>query len=349
MPNPKVISKLPPIASLGMKQGPSPARIFITLKYIPELNWLGKISGFRFTPTLSNNTETTRIDFEIPVMPATFKLDFGNSKDTKNVVQVGEVVLPKYGKSWQFRWDSFFPYDPDANYVNPTLRGMSWQSLQSYGRQMGRTYQDLKNLTSTKPTPAVYINLFNLLSDSKIPFEIAISFYDGGHIDSIPVTVDTFSAEPENNGDYKYSISLVEWKDVSPKTVDSQGNITNLIDNQGIDGTLRRNITGLEQFFLMCKECYSVVSKYLIFAVATYNGLANLVFDGSLMYWKFKSSFKSLATNFRIFDNIFGLPKITSKDTSYVNQSLKALSFTKASKQMADFLLNNKKYSSGKI
>ena len=81
--------------------------------------------------------------------------------------------------------------------------------------------------------------------------------------------------------------------------------------------------------------------KALVWAFATYNGVRGLVFDGILKAWKIMGSLQDLSGRFGILNNMFGLSKITSKDTKAVSNSLKKLSFTKASKQMADLLKQN--------
>jgi hypothetical protein len=107
-----------------------------------------------------------------------------------------------------------------------------------------------------------------------------------------------------------------------------------------------KQIRNIKDFWKWAKQCYPVVSKSLIFAFATYNGARFLIFDGVLKAWKIKGSLQDLGGRFGILSNMFGLAKITSKDVKPISNSLKKLSFMKASKQMANFLNQNKMYRS---
>lgn len=342
--------KLPIGVFAGIKRAPAPARIFIDLKYSEKWAFLLYVKGVKTTPKDADASNCRLLTFEIPVTPPTIQIDFGNSKDTENVTRIGEVVLPKYKKAMQFRWESFFPYDLSAKYLNTTVRNLSFESLKKYKEQAQEMYSDvqdaLKGIERVTPTPALYINIFNILSQTEEPFTISMKFYDGGNLDCFDVTLDSFNTEPENNGDYKYNISLVEWTDISPKLLDGDGNVVRRGEENVDDGTATAQITGLAKFWKFVKQCYGVASKALVFAFATYNGIRNLAFDGILKAWKIKGALQGLAGRFGILSNMFGLPKITSKDTKFVSDSLKKLSFTKASKQMAEFLNQNKMYRS---
>lgn len=337
--------KLPLGVFAGVRRAPSPARIFITLKYNENFEFLRGTRGFKFTP----ENETSTIVFEIPVMPPTIKVDFGNTKDNENVTRIGEVVLPKYQKAKQFRWESFFPYDTRANYLSTTVRNLSWGSLSDYKDKAVNFYQDAVNSINgsyAEPTPEKYIKLFELLTQTEEPFIISMTFYEGGNIPATKVTLDTFGAEPENNGDYKYEISLVKWTKIGPKLLNNKGEVIEEESSKVQDSTKSKIIQKLSDFWKFTKKCYGVVSKPLIWAFATYNGVRGLVFDAILKAWKIKGILQDLGGRFGILNNIFGLSKITSKDTKYVSDSLKKLSFTKASKQMAEFLNQNKMYRS---
>ena len=333
--------KLPIGVFAGITKAPSPARIFITLTYDQEFEFLRGVRGFKFNP----EADTKTIVFEIPVMPPTIKLDFGNSKDNENVTRVGEVVLPKYQKATQFRWESFFPYDTQAKYLSTSVRNLSWSSLSEYKDTVKDMFKDIWN-RGVNPTPAVYINIFNTLCRTEKPFTISMTFYDGGHIGAMKVTLDTFGAEPENNGDYKYEISLVKWTKIGPKLLNNKGEVVDSGSSKVPDGSKLKQISKLKAFFQFTKDCFGVVSKSLVWAFATYNGIRGLVFDGVLKLWKIKGALQDLGGRFGILNNMFGLSKISSKDTKYISSSLKKLSFTKASKQMAQFLNQNKMYRS---
>ncbi len=336
--------KLPIGVFAGVKKAPSPARIFITLKYDKQFEFLRGVRGFKF------NSNNTSIKFEIPVMPPTLKIDFGNAKDTENVTRIGEVVLPKYQKAMQIRWQSFFPYDTQARYINTSIRNLSFDALKSYKDKavnfVSDAWNTLTGVENSDPTPALYINIFQILTQTEEPFTVAMSFYDGGNLSAIKMTLDTFQTEPENNGDFSYEISIIEWKDISPKQVNGNGQVVEDKPIEVEDNIQSKFIQSLNDFWKFTKKCYSTVSKPLIWAFATYNGVRNMVFDGILKAWKIKGALKGLSGRFGILNNMFGLSKITSKETKYISDSLKKLSFTKASRQMAEFLQQNKKYNS---
>lgn len=335
--------KLPIGVFAGVMKAPSPARIFITLTYTKDFEFLRGLQGFKFNPEADSKT----IVFEIPVMPPTVKLDFGNSKDSENVNRIGEVVLPKYKKATQFRWESFFPYDVHSPYLSTSVRNLSWGSLADYKDRVKDFVQDAWNsIKKTNASPEIYIKIFDVLTQTEEPFTISMTFYDGGNIPATKVTLDSFGAEPENNGDYKYEISLVKYTKIGPKLLDTKGNV---VDSQSVkvqDGIKFKQISNIRDFWKWVKQCYPVVSKSLMWAFATYNGVRYLIFDGVLKAWKIKGTLQDLGGRFGVLNNMFGLSKITSKDTKYISNSLKKLSFTKASKQMAEFLNQNKMYRS---
>lgn len=330
--------KLPIGVFAGLKKGPGPARIFITLQYSEKLKFLKGKKGFKFLP----EDEPRTIKFEIPVTPPTIEIDFGNEKDTEKVARVGEVVLPKYKKAVQFRWESFFPYDNSAPYLNTTVRNLSWRSLKQLGEQAtGLASSVLNGITQKESTPSDYINIFNILSKLEQPFTISMTFYDGGHIGATPVTLDSFKANPENNGDYTYSISLVEWTNIKPKLLNPDGSKVPETSDKVEDSIKFKAIKSISDFWKFAKQCYPIVSKKLIWAFATYNGVRNLIFDATLKAWKIKGTLQDLGGRFGILSNIIGVAKITSKDTQPISQALKKLSYTKASQQMADFIKQN--------
>ena len=337
--------KLPIGVFAGLKKAPGPARIFITLNYSDKLSFCSGYRGFTVKSFNQNNKPTGTIAFEIPVTPPTIQLDFGNSKDSENVARIGEVVLPKYEKATQIRWSSFFPYDTSAPYLNTTTRNLSWSSLSNLANRAKSLYQntvsDITGLTKTEPTPDIYIKLFKILSSSEEPFTVSMTFYDGGNMPAKKYTLDSFRANPENNGDYTYDLSLVEWTDISPKLINNKGVAVDKSNIKVKDKIKFKNIKNIKDFWNFCKQCYPTVSKKLMWAFSTYNGVRNLVFDAILKGWKIKGSLQDLGGRFGIVNNILGVSKITSKDTAAVSNSLKKLSFTKASKQMADLLKQN--------
>lgn len=347
--------KLPVGVFAGVKTAPGPARIMIDLTYTKDFSFLLQMNGFTTVPENATEKTCRIIKFDIPVTPPTIKIDFGNSKDTENVTRIGEVVLPKYQKAKQFRWESFFPYDLNAKYINTSVRNLSWGTLSQYKNTVSGFVSDakqsvkdiFKNVVKPVATPETYIKIFETLAKTEKPFTIAMTFYSGGDIPETKVTLESFSTEPENNGDYKYEIALVEWTNIKPKKLDSSGNKTNDASDSKPDDSIKfKQINNLSDFWKWAKQCYATVSKPLLWAFATYNGARNLIFDGVLKAWKIKGSLQDLGGRFGILSNMFGMSKITSKDTQAVSNSLKQLSFTKASKQMAELLNQNKMYRS---
>ncbi len=339
--------KLPIGVFAGLKKAPGPAHIFVTLNYSEQLSFCNGYRGFTVKAYMENNKPTGTIAFEIPVTPPTIQLDFGNSKDSENVARIGEVVLPKYKKATQIRWSSFFPYDTSAPYLNTTTRNLSWSGLQNMGNRITNLYdntvKDIKGLTEKEPTPDMYIKLFKILSSSEQPFTVSMTFYDGGNMPAKKYTLDTFRSNPESNGDYTYDLSLIEWTDIKPKKLNSKGSAIN-DDGKSSNPenkTKSKIIKTISDCYNFCKKYYPVVSKKLIWAFSTYNGVRNLIFDTTIKVWKIKGSLQDLGGRFGIVNNILGVSKITSKDTAAVSNSLKKLSFTKASKQMADLLKQN--------
>lgn len=322
--------KLPIGVFAGVQAAPKPARIFITLKYSDKFLWLKSFPTFKFT--------SSTIMFEIPVMPPTVEFDTGNSTDSENVTRVGEIVLPKYQKAVQIRWESFFPYDTSAPYLNTTVRNLSWSSV----KQIGSSITDMLNSFSQQSaSPNTYNKIFSLLSKSKEPFTISMTFYDGGHLPATEVSLETLKYKPENNGDYSYNISLIEYQDIKPKKLNKDGSEVQSTDKKVEDAKKSKILQTVSDCWDFCKKWYPVVSKKLIWAFATYNGIRNLVFDGVLKVWKIKGSLQDLGGRFGILNNLIGASKITSKDTQAVSQALKKLSYTKASQQLAELLKQN--------
>ncbi len=340
--------KLPIGIFVGFKEAPGPASIDITLDYSKhEFDFCSDYAGFKVTQ--SDNRPISTITFKIPVMPPTIQIDFGNSKDSENVARVGEVVLPKYKKASQVRWSSFFPYDLSAPYLNTTLRNLSKSSytqVKTAAQNMYSTIRnDLKNksVTQKQPTPDVYIKIFKLLSSLEVPFTMSMTFYDGGNLPATKYTLDSFRTNPENNGDYSYDLSLIEWTDISPKKINQDGSEIQESTLDVSDKQENKTISSLSKFVDWCKKSYPTISNKLLWAVAKYNGVRNFIFDTTLKLWKIKGTLKSLGGRFGIVNNILGVSKITRKDTTAVSNSLKKLSFTKASKQMAELLKQNTK------
>lgn len=338
--------KLPIGVFAGLTSGPGPANIDITINYSQhEFDFCASYAGFKIITT--ENRPLTTLKFKIPVMPPTIEMDFGNSKDSENVTRIGEVVLPKYKKATQIRWSSFFPYDMSAPYINTTLRNLSKSSYDQVKTSAQNIYSTIKNelknkgLAQKQPTPEIYIKIFKLLSESESPFSLSMTFYNGGDLQANKYTVDSFKTNPEHNGDYTYEVAIIEWTDIKPKKLNDKGAEIKKSDDKVPDKMKFSDIKNISDFWKFCKQSYPDVSNKLIWAVAKYNGVRNFVFDTTLKFWKIKGSLQDLGGRFGIVNNILGVSKITSKDTMAVSKSLKQLSFTKASRQMAELLKQN--------
>lgn len=342
-------------------RGPSPAKVYIEIDYKEEWKYLLGYKGFKQEGELlgklittglsklgfkvSNPPNQAPIRFQLPVSPPTIQVDTGNDKDSNNVVQIGEVVLPKYSKAKQFRFESFFPYDASAPYINTSVKQSGLWGLASTAVDIASSVAEIHKAVAS---PQIYNDLFDRLNNQSTPFKISMNFYQGGNIGWTNVTINTFQYEPENNGDYKYQLSLIEWKDIAPTKLNADGtpafkSTVTLADiimsvKSSANTTLGYANT-ISHWWNICKGAYSIVSKNLIFWVAKYNGVKDLFYirKGDFT-WKFKNEFQSYAGRYTPLPNILNKPSITPSDTSKLNEDLKKLSFTKASKQMEEYL-----------
>lgn len=344
--------------TMGIKNGPKPARISIEIPYDEEKwGFLRGLHGFRAVPDspsvwvkilstlvmgswkpFAENIESDIqfIHFEIPVTPPTVSIDFGNSKDTENVTRLGEVVLPKYKKATQYRWESFFPYDMSAPYLKTKTGIMgTFSQISNAVTQIGDNFSQLLGNESRVPTPEVYNRIFKILSNMEIPFSIAMSFYEGGDIESTWVTLDSFQSEPESNGDYKYSISLVEWVDITPAEVDKTGKPVTAPKLP----LPKTNINKFGQFL----NKWTQFSNLLTSVIKLYAGLKTLFsFNAPLFMMNLRDTTTCATKKIGVPANMFGKSKITVNDAKFVSESLKKLSFTKSSQHLYD-LINNYK------
>lgn len=331
--------KLPIGVFAGLTAGPKPARIFITMDYDENLQYLSAINGFKVKIYEAGANPKGSIQFEIPVTPPTVEIDFGNSKDTENVARTGEVALPKYSKAEQIRWESFFPYDTSAPYLNSSVR----TAFGNVKNSISSLKNDILNIAKQEATPKIYIDIFKQLSKSEKPVTISMTFYDGGNLPANDYTIETFKTSPESNGDYNYNISFIEYTDIKPKLLNNNGEEISTDNIKVPDKVLFKSIKTASEFFTFAKQCYGTVSKKLVWAFANYNGIRNLVFNTVLVGWRIKGIFKDMGGRFGILNNIIGVSKITSKDTQAITESLKKISYSKANQAMAELFEQYKK------
>ena len=349
--------------TMGIMKGPKPAKIIIEIPYDEQkFGFLKGMRGFKQIPNtpsvwiktltaiitgswkpFSENvtSDTVYLHFEIPVTPPTVSIDFGNEKDTESVTRTGEVVLPKYRKATQFRWESFFPYDMTAPYLKTStgIAGTLSQIGNTVSQLTDNFNQLVRNQQSSIPTPEVYIRLFSLLSTLEEPFSVAMSFYSGGDIESTWVTLDSFNAEPESNGDYKYTISLVEWKDITPSLVDKTG-------KPQTSSKPPLPVTNINKFGQFLNK-WTQISNLLTSVFKMYAGLKTLFsFNFQIFMMNLRDTLTCPTKKIGVPANIFGKSKITSQDTKLVNDTLKKLSFSKASNHIYDIINNYKSISS---
>ena len=317
-----------------------PASVYISFPDVPELRHLYKPPFERI-----GAEQNKQLTFKLPVTPETIKISMGSEVDTNPVVQTGEVVLPKYKKSIQLRFDSFFPYDTNAPYVTTKsikdiFKANTKSSLRRELKQTWRDYLD----TAEPALPKDYIDLFKVVDKKRIPITIAVTFYEGGDIEPITMTVDTFDAEPESNGDYKYSMSLIEWTDIRPKLagqVDSERTGAQILSDRLVS-PLQMARDDVKDWWSFCKYWYGTASWKIIQALTTYNKVKNTAVNISLQAVKVKGNLINFPGKFGITSNLLGVTKITPSDTKAVSASIKSIDTSRSSKSTADLIAQRK-------
>ena len=318
---------------VGGVDGVKPASVYISFPDVPELAHLNMQPFER-----SGAEQNKRITFKLPVTPETIKLDNGSDTDKNSIVQTGEVTLPKYKKSVQMRFDSFFPYDYTAPYVNSksikdAFRTNTSSLLKSEVKQTWKDYIDSK--APAKPTH--YIELFKVSAKMNVPITIAVTYYDGGDIDAMTMTVDAFSSEPESNGDYKYSLSLVEWTDVRPQiegVINNEPTAAQVLADRLVRAPLPTS-PAAGDWWSFCKYWYGSCSAKLLKYVAMYNKIKTVSYFGVIQAIKLKGFFSSFSGKLGIASNMLGKTKITSNDSATVSASIKSIDTSASIKSMA--------------
>ena len=171
----------------------------------------------------------------------------------------------------------------------------------------------------------------------ELPFSIAMTFYEGGDIESTWVTLDSFDAEPENNGDYTYKLSLVEWTDISPSQVDNTGKPIKVTKSP----LPKTNLNKFGQFLHKWRQFSSLLDS----VIHLYAGLRSLfAFNFPIFMMNLRDTITCPTKKIGVTaTNMFGKSKITTKDTKFISESLKKLSFTKSSQHLYEIINNYKR------
>lgn len=328
-----------------------PAKIFMSF------DWDNSISAQLSKTTFQRiGNDKRRVMFQLPVTPETVKIDMGNEVETNTIVQTGEVVLPRYKKAVQVRFESLFPFDATAPYVSKqdTMldKFKAFTKNGILGTQKSGNLQALRD--KTEPAmPTDYFKVFEYLAKKKLPLAFTMTFYDGGHIETKQFTISAFDAEPENNGDYKYNIALAEWTDIKPRllndptpTVDDSikchdSFVETAKDSElwwkEIDTSNIQNVclSKLADLYNIVYKSYGTVSKGILDAVLTYNGIKSGIFYTSTGFLKLKGTFSNFAGKVGIGSNMAGTSKISSVDTSSISTLIKQIDTAKFKSQLA--------------
>lgn len=140
-----------------------------------------------------------------PINPETFTINRGSDDVRYNILDIGEVIIPRIPKLRDITWECWFPGNPNDPYV----------------------------LTSGRfRNPQYYIDKINKYKEDRTVLRFVANRYevDGGAIfdTNIQVVVEDFNVEERGGevGDMYYTITLTEYRDIEPETV----NITLVAD-----------------------------------------------------------------------------------------------------------------------
>lgn len=137
----------------------------------------------------------------IPVNPENYSIAKDNDNSEYNVLGLGPVMVPRRPKLQTISWDSYFPGTADSGIVLTT---------------------------GQFEPPKTYIDFFESAMDDRVPVRFVANRYkeDGTAIfdTNMQVLVTAFQVEEKGGqtGDFYYSLSLTEYRDYSPQTVQVQ-------------------------------------------------------------------------------------------------------------------------------
>lgn len=138
------------------------------------------------------------ITIRLPVNPEELPIEYPTENNRYNVLDLGEIVVPRTPKLRQVSFEGVLPGDPDDPLIQ-TVGGF-------------------------KP-PEFYINFFKECQDKKEPLRFIANRYheNGGAIfdTNIQVIIEDFDAKEKGGetGDFYYTISLSEYRDFAPQKV----------------------------------------------------------------------------------------------------------------------------------
>lgn len=322
------------------KMGPSPAQILVVCPWVnsPVLRPLGQLAG---NPQFGY--------FYLPVTPEKVKYDFGSDTDKNEVIQTGEVVLPKYKNAVGIRFESFFPYDTKAPYVNPRTYNLidKYQAYKKRITDVADSIRSLKDegisalLNNQTTHPNSYRLLFEQLNNKKYPITVILDFT--GVSISYKVTISTFEWEHENNGDVSYSISLSQWTDISPRRVGDPKSLekpfTDIESVISQDSTVKSS----GNIFNDIKKWYGTITQASISAFCLLNNIKSLAIDLKNEVFIIKHNINRFLGGLPVGSNILGSKKgFTSADTSKLTSLAKLTDMTKQKDAFSSQLLSRK-------
>ena len=343
------VSNITKYSGLSPSAKLKPAKIFMSFDYDPKIAMQLTKTSFKLIGSRK------RVMFQLPVTPETVKIDMGSETETNQVVQTGEVALPRYKKAVQIRFESVFPFDPTAPYV--TKQDTMLDKFKAFtkegilGTQQSGSLQALRDKTNPA-MPTDYFKVFEHLAKTKTPFAFTMTFYDGGHLETKQFTIGAFDAEPENNGDYKYNIAIAEWTNMRPRLLNDpapkesyaiqyhdqyvyQHKDSELWWKQ-LDTSQIQNacLAKVGDFYNLIYKSYGCVSKSMLDAVLAYNGIKSAVFYTGSAGLKLKGTFVNFAGKVGIGSNI-AKASGSSVDTSSISTLIKQIDTAKMKSQMA--------------
>lgn len=147
--------------------------------------------------------ERDGVVLRIPVNPESYAIAKENNNAEYNVLGLGPVMIPRKPKLQTISWDGYFPGNPDGEAV----------------------------LTAGQfAPPKTYIDFFQSAMNDRVPVNFVANRYqeDGTAIfdTNMQVLVTAFQCEEKGGqtGDFYYTLSLTEYRDYSPQTVQVQQN-----------------------------------------------------------------------------------------------------------------------------